>query len=222
MASKFINFHTHFADSAADVLAIQNIHQNDRDKFFPENFEFCSVGLHPWFLEKNRVADDFFWLENALKKPNVVAVGEAGLDKMIDVDFDFQIEIFRRQVEISERLQKPMILHCVRAHEVLVKLKKEIRPTQNWIFHGFEKHPNTAKMCLDAGCFLSFGAAIFREKSHAADSLAATPTGRFFLETDDKSLKIKVVYARAAEIRGVNLEDLKIEIERSFGDLSTF
>lgn len=209
MQQKFINFHSHITDDSPSVLTLRNIHQNEREQIFPTNFEHCSVGLHPWFLEKKRLTADFDWLEKSAVLPQVVAIGEAGLDKLVEVPVELQEQVFRRQVEISERVGKPMILHCVRAHDQLLNLKKEISPRQNWIFHGFDKHPNMAQRLLDAGCFLSFGAAIFKEKSHAAAALIATPNDRFFLETDDKYLKIRAVYERAALLRCIDLVDLQ-------------
>lgn len=216
MQPKFINIHSHTTDSAPDVLTLRNIHQNERGLVFPENFDHCTVGLHPCFLEKNRLAADFEWLEKSAVLPQVKAIGEAGLDRITDVPMDLQEVVFQKQVEISELLGKPMILHCVRAHNRLLQLKTALRPRQNWVFHGFDKHPNTARQVLDAGCFLSFGTAIFDEKSHAAATFAATPNDRFFLENDDKPLKINAIYERAAAIRGISLGDLQMILAENF------
>lgn len=63
-------------------------------------------------------------------------------------------------------------------------------------------------MLLRAGCYLSFGAAMFRQKSHAAESLRTTPLDRLFLETDDAAISIEAVYERAAMILGIGVREL--------------
>lgn len=64
-------------------------------------------------------------------------------------------------------------------------------------------------MLLRAGCYLSFGAALFRQKSQAAESLRATPPDRLFLETDDASISIEAVYEQAAAILGIGTGELE-------------
>lgn len=214
MATHFINLHTHLPSHDPAVLAVRNLHQ--RDGLPPENFAACTVGLHPWFLEKESLETDFQWLAQNSGCPNVLAIGECGLDRAVAVPMDLQETAFLRQAELAETLGKPMILHCVRAHERLAQMRKTLRPRQPWIFHGFDKHPQTARMLLGAGCHLSFGAALFRENSHAADALRQTPTDRFFLETDDKSLEISAIYERAAHIFGIKLDDLAAQVQANF------
>ena len=214
MQTRFINLHTHLPSHGPSVLAARNLHQ--RDGLRPDEFAVCTVGLHPWFLEKESFEADFQWLVENAARPNVLAIGECGLDRAIAVPMDWQETAFARQAELAETLAKPMMLHCVRAHERLAQLRKTLRPRQHWIFHGFDKHPQTARMLLDAGCHLSFGAALFRENSHAADALRKTPADSFFLETDDKSLEISAVYERAAHIFGIRLGDLEAQVRANF------
>lgn len=214
MTTRFINLHTHLPSHDPAVLAVRNLHQ--RDGLPPENFAACTVGLHPWFLGKESLEGDFQWLVQNSSRPNVLAIGECGLDRAIAVPMDLQETAFVRQAELAETLAKPMMLHCVRTHERLAHLRKMLRPRQHWIFHGFDKHPQTARMLLDAGCHLSFGAALFRKNSHAADALRQTPADSFFLETDDKSLEISAVYERAAHILGIGLGDLEAQLRANF------
>lgn len=75
-------------------------------------------------------------------------------------------------------------------------------------------------MLLQAGYYLSFGAALFRPNSHAAEALRQAPVDRFFLETDDQEIDIKTVYTRAAEIRNLSVPDLKAQIWKNFEQIS--
>lgn len=71
-------------------------------------------------------------------------------------------------------------------------------------------------MLSNAGCLLSFGAALFRENNHAAESLQQTPVDRFFLETDVSDLSIENIYERAADVRSISPDDLKRQVEVNF------
>jgi TatD DNase family protein len=63
---------------------------------------------------------------------------------------------------------------------------------------------------------LSFGPALLRPKSHAAEALRQTPEGRFFLETDTSEISIEQVYERAAEVRGIPIPELQRQVQANF------
>ncbi len=198
------NAHTHFPAHDTGETGIVGI-------FFTQKPEpeapFRSYGLHPRYLPDADLSPALAWLHERL--PGAVAVGEAGLDKLCDTPWERQVEAFDACIEAATVHKLPLIIHCVRAYdEVLAQLKKH-RFEQPVIFHGFDKHPNTARQLLAAGCLLSFGSALFRENSHAAEALQACPEGRFFLETDMSEVTLREVYKRAAEVKGVSAEELE-------------
>lgn len=197
----FINLHTHHPTLSPGIFEIESIWYGQPKL---PRAAYSSVGLHPWYLEGIEFDAAGAWLREQAVKPEILALGEAGLDKVCKTPWDLQLLAFQRCVEISEAFRKPLILHSVRAYSELIALKKAWKPVQSWIFHGFDKPPETAAMLLKSGCFLSFGAALFRDNSKAADSLQATPADRFFLETDDAAVTIEAIYARAAAIRNVD------------------
>ena len=98
----------------------------------------------------------------------------------------------------------------------MIAFKKEWKASQYWVFHGFDKNAATAAMLLRAGCYLSFGAALLREQSHAAEALRSAPEDRFFLETDDSNVEIAAVYERAAAIRAAEKASLEKLLEGNF------
>lgn len=207
------NIHTHHALGQAFVTEIENVRFGQKPSGITP---YCSAGLHPWFLEANTWEAAQRWLEAQSALPNVVAVGEAGLDKVCDTSLELQEKAFRYCIETSESVQKPLIIHCVKAYNEVIQIKTEFKPTQPWIFHGFNKHPDTARMLVDAGCFLSFGKALLQAGNHSAEALRQVPAERFFLETDDaEDLAIERIYERAAEIRGISLEKLVDVVEQN-------
>ncbi len=213
----FINLHTHHPTGAPDVFEVESLHYGQPAS---GKTSLVSVGLHPWHLRDIDFPAAASWLRQQAAKPDTVAIGEAGLDKVIETPWEKQVQAFKLCLQVAAEFDKPLIIHCVKAHgEVLQLLHRPPfarRKGAFAIFHGFDKHPQTAQMLLAAGCYLSFGAALFRENSPAAAALEQTPADRFFLETDDKIFDIKAVYAKAAEIRGVLADQVKVQVWDNF------
>jgi TatD DNase family protein len=208
-----INIHTHHPTLLPGLLEIESLYFGQNKK---STSPMCSVGLHPWYLEGIDLDLATLWLREQAISPGNRAIGEAGLDKACQIPWDLQVLAFQRCVEISESFKKPLIIHCVRAFSEVIALKKAWKPAQIWIFHGFDKNLPTTAMLLRKGCYLSFGAALFKPQSHAAESLLASPADRFFLETDDAGITIEAVYERAAFLRGVGLKKLEDLMEENF------
>lgn len=201
---KLLNVHTHYPSGSHAADEIVNLRPGEYSGVLPRLY---SAGLHPWFLSEASLESDLEWLHT--HAPGAVAIGEAGLDKLVKIPADLQMAAFKACIAVSEQTGKPLIIHCVKAYEAVMAVKKSLKPAQPWIIHGFDKHPQTAAELLRAGCYLSFGKALFNDRSHAARSLQTVPADRFFLETDDaRDLAIESVYARAAQIRGVTQEEM--------------
>lgn len=211
-----INIHTHFPTRLPGTIEIESVYFGQSK--IP-SADQRSVGLHPWYLNAGDMDAAFDWLAGQAAEPAVVAIGEAGLDKVCTTPWDLQVLAFQRCVEVSEQVGKPLVLHCVRAFSEIIAFKKAWKPSQTWIFHGFEKNKTTADMLLRAGCKLSFGAGLFRANSPAPESLYTMTSGQFFLETDDSPHTIEDVYLRAAEIRNMSVEDLTRELSERFFEL---
>ena len=173
---------------------------------------FYSVGIHPHDLvdvdiEEYKCRVDLFTFLSRMEP--VVAIGEAGLDKLVNIPMDEQMEVFRFAVSISEMRQKPLIIHCVRAMEELLAVRKEMSPKQPWIWHGFRGKPEQAKQLLDQGFYLSFGWLYHEE------TMAMVPKDRLFIETDNTTAKIETILLKAAKVRGVEPEALRRTIRKN-------
>lgn len=179
--------------------------------FRPLEGQLWSVGLHPWDLElycdhSLRVKEEIRTeLVAAAADPSVAAIGECGIDIPRGGLLATQMLAFRMQALLAERLEKPLIIHSVKAHDIIVGLKNDIKPRQPWVIHGFRGKPSIAQIYLNAGCFLSFG-----EKFNA-DSLASTPKECIFAETDESSLSIDEIIDRLEAAIDSPLRDHIIE-----------
>lgn len=203
----YFDLHTHHPRANPSVVEIESLRFGQAAS---GKTPYYSVGLHPWFLESAELDAARQWLRQQAGLPAVPAIGEAGLDKVCNTPWALQEEAFEYCIGVSETARKPLIIHCVRAFNEVIRIKKQVDPKQPWIFHGYNKHPDTARMLLNEGCFLSFGAALLKPGNHSAQALQLAPNDRFFLETDDAAdVDIVAVYEQAALLRGISLEDLK-------------
>ncbi len=149
-----------------------------------------SVGVHPWdahAFPDSRLGE----LERQLQQPQVVAVGETGLDAR-HPGMERQLQLFERHIQLAEAFGKPLVIHCVGAWHHLLRLRREHPGGPAWIVHGFRGKPALARQLLDAGMFLSFG-----ERFNPA-SVAITPADRLLVETDTSTLPIAAIAARLA------------------------
>lgn len=217
MDTPFIDVHTH-KEERPGVVSIRNIFPGD---FNPDNFrgtETFSVGLHPWHIGNRDWNDEELIkiLDRAALYPGMLAVGEAGLDKTINVDLELQKHFFVLQLKLSERFQRPLIIHCVRAYQEILGLRKELDAMQPWIFHGFTGSPQLARQCINSGCYLSFGAALMKSSQRAMASLKSLGSGDFFLETDSGDYSVEEIYCKAEIILNTSEEELKFDVFNSF------
>lgn len=181
------------------------------DAFFPQEGGWYSVGIHPWQLGSYDWTDTAFraHFESLVRHPQVLAVGEAGLDKLISVSLDSQTDALRYQADVAEAIDKPLILHLVKATTELLVLKRELNPRVPWIVHGFRGKAQLALDLVRHGLYLSFGA------RYQEEALRQMPADRLFLETDEIDSAISDLYERAALIRGVTCDELMETVSRN-------
>ena len=135
------------------------------------------------------------------------AVGETGLDFVRGADRAAQLSALRTQLRLARERGLPVVLHCVRAFEPLMRELAASEP-RAVIFHGFIGSPEQARQALAKGYCLSFGERTFASPKTLA-ALRGTPLSQLFLETDDSPVPIAEIYARAAEAKGVPEEVLQ-------------
>ena len=214
----FIDIHSHHA-SDADALTLLSVDIAEYpNQQAIRQHRYFSVGLHPWFINNQDWPFALERIDAAATSSRVLAIGECGLDKtkIIDTPLDVQEVILCRQIDISERHGKPLIIHCVRAFNELLQIKRQTKPRQPWIIHGFSGKPPLAKSLVKRGCWLSFGPALMRESSGVRSTLAEMPIDKIFLETDAADLPISCVYQAAAAILGHSVSSLCGQINANF------
>lgn len=136
-----------------------------------------SVGFHPWDTVGG-AQPDMEYLRRMASDSRVVAVGEAGIDRLRGGDAAAQREAFRLQALLAEEVGKPLIIHCVRAWDDIIALHRELKPRVEWIIHGFRGGREQARQLLAAGFMLSLG------ERHAPGAEDFIPEERRYRESD--------------------------------------
>ena len=206
-ASHILDIHTHKSEEASHGRAIINYQ-------LPVGGALClssfySAGIHPWQLTERDAEEQLAYLQKLLVEERLVAVGEAGLDKLTAAPMELQVRILGKQVELSEKYRLPLIIHCVKAMDELLAVRKKLNPAQPWIWHAFRGKPQQAGQLIKNGIYLSFGA------HYSEETVKGVPVGRLFLETDDSPVDIEEVLKQVAKARSTDAEELRQAIREN-------
>lgn len=207
------NLHTHSASGNPDVFEIVNRYPNEA-----VDVPYFSTGIHPWYIDEDKIEEDLAIIEQRLQQDNCLALGECGLDKRIDILFNVQVKVFERQLLLAKQYQKPVILHLVAAFQELIQIKNMLQPGVPMIVHGYSKNAQQANQLLDNGFYLSFGKYLL-SNPELSEVFAGVPKNRFFLETDTIEEGIADVYAKAALARNVDMGELKNNVAENFKNI---
>lgn len=206
----FLDIHTHQATQRKGVISIQSLSLTHDIFLAMPKIKPVSIGLHPWYATLDQLEVQMKYLNVLATQPNVKLIGECGLDKIKGESIENQIFILEAQIKLAEKLNKPLILHCVKAFSELIKIKERLKVPVPMIIHGFNKNEKLGLQLLDKGFWLSFGEALLQENSGAAKLIQRTD--RFFLETDDSHTSIDQIYITAANLKNRKVDDLKARI----------
>ncbi len=186
------------------------------------------LGIHPWYAETVNAG----W-ENRLKELVVkhqCGLGETGLDKRCDVDFDSQVSVFTAQLRIAMEMKKPIVIHCVQCWGRLLDILQSVvdhvsRPLV--MVHSYTGSIETMRQLVRLGVYLSFSSRLCDEKQLKLQRVfAATPLSNILLETDapdqlcrhtatkynavqNEPAFIIELYQKAATLKNMQLEKLK-------------
>lgn len=201
----FFNIHTHsLVHPESEILA------QSPDLFPSDKLPvYTSIGIHPWFLTEENAESQWKVLQKQVSHPSVLAIGEGGLDKLKGPDMELQVKILKQQVALSEEKSLPLIIHCVKAFNELIQLKKELRPHQPWIIHGFRGKEALAIDCIRHGFYLSYG------EHFQENALKATPQEKLFIETDESEVPVQEIYQSIALVHGIGLQELMESVKKN-------
>ncbi len=168
------------------------------------------AGIHPWQADKENELPDLAQCD---------IIGETGLDYACEVDREAQKRLFIEHLKGAADIDKPIVLHVVRAVEDVLNILKDYDTIRGVIFHGFIGSWQQAERCIQRGYYLSFGARSLQSPK-TREVIAKMPQNLLFCETDDNTdITIEEIYRSVAEIRNTTAEELLKTIEENYKNL---
>ena len=146
---------------------------------------YATVGLHP-----HEAKHGLDGLEALLQQPNVVAVGECGLDYHYNHSpADAQRSMFAAQIELAHRYELPLVIHTREAWDETFDILDTEGVPANTIFHCFTGGPDEAQASLERGAWLSFsGIVSFKSARDVQEAAMLCPIDKLLVETDSPYL----------------------------------
>lgn len=204
----YIDIHVHGGKPSPGIFILETLMAHEGR--LPERTEGAAFtyGIHPWFLKSENAESQLMLVKKITEDPEVIAIGEAGFDKLRGPSIELQSHVFERQVSISEKLKKPLIIHCVRAWDEVLAARKNLKPEMPWMIHGFRGKVRQAEQLLSKGFWLSVWFE-FALRPESAELFRTLPAEKIFLETDGADVDIRDIYIKVSEDMGIELEELK-------------
>lgn len=184
-------------------------------------FVYAAVGFHPEELSRY-TQEGFSRIEDLATHPKCVAIGEIGLDYYWDASHKAEQQtLFRRQIDLALRLDKPVIVHDREAHGDCLAIIRDY-PTLRGVFHCYSGSREMAEELLGRGWYLGFdGPITYKNARKSLEVLECCPLERILIETDSPYLSpvplrgkrndsgnLPYVVDKIAEIKGLRHEEV--------------
>ncbi len=182
---------------------------------------YACVGYHPEI--SNKIVDkDYEILEETIQKnPKIVAIGEIGLDYYWEKDNkETQREVFRKQLELAEKLHLPVVIHSRDAMNETYEILKEFKGVKG-VIHCFSGSLEMAKKFIDLGYYLGIGGVLTFKNSKLGSVVEQLPLTSLLLETDspylapepvrgttNESKNIPYIAKKIADLKGISIEEV--------------
>lgn len=187
-------------------------------------------GMHPMYIHVHRpehLAD----LRAQIEAQRPVAIGEIGLDLFVDLDYATQEYFYVEQLKIAKEYDLPVLLHCRRANDEILKHLRKIRV--RGIAHAFNGSPQQADEFIKLGCKLGFGGAFTWPRANNLRRLAVDlPLESIVLETDSPDIppawigrgrnapgELPRIAQTLAELRGLDIDTVAQATTRNVREL---
>lgn len=184
---------------------------------------YSTIGWHP--TEAGSYDDNIeSMIISHLENSKVIALGEIGLDYYwMEDPKDIQIEVFKRQIELSKEYNLPFVVHTRDALEDTYEVIKEsgVGPFGG-IMHSFSGSLEMAQKFIDLGMMISFsGVVTFKKALDVQEAARELPLDKILVETDapylapvpkrgreNKTAYTRYVVEKIAELRGITVEEV--------------
>ena len=213
-----------------------NLEDSRRSLELAEQYDsiYATAGIHPHDA-KDAKEGYLQELETLLSHPKMVACGEMGLDFFRNISEPAtQKKVFREQLDLAEKLKKPVIFHNRNADEDIINILSEKRDIKG-VSHCFSSTLETANIFITLGFYISFSGNLTFKNSTLPSVAEHLPLDKLLVETDSPFLspmphrgktnepgRARFVAEKLAEIKGVQLETVVSHTTQNAKDLFGF
>ena len=202
-----------------DHIIVPGIDLESSEKAYKIAQEFdiisSAAGYHPNYIQNANI-ENLQSLVNLISKPEVVAIGEIGLDYYRQtVEPSEQTRVFEYLLSIATQEAKPVIIHSRAAEEDVINLLQIYKPDGlRGVWHCFEGDWALAERILDLGFFIGFtGNITYSKNKELSEVITKTPLDKILIETD-------APYLPPQPFRGQRNEPAYVvEVARKIGEL---
>lgn len=212
----YYDIHTHhLPEHPEDIAVLSHIIGVDSNVFQSETQQiFYSVGIHPWYIKEEK--DQVSVCKRMLSSSKVIAIGEVGLDKFANKSLQEQLFVFKQQALLAEENRLFVIVHCVKAWNELIALKRELHAKMPWVIHGFRGNAQLAQQLIREGFFLSFG------ERYNTEAIRVAWPNHLFVETDDSTVDIRSVYDTISAVLDVSVDTFASQVAENVHKILLF
>ena len=183
---------------------------------------YTAIGFHPHDSKKMK-EEEILLLEEMLTHPKNVAIGEIGLDFHYNHSTpQVQKEAFRRQIDLANKYDLPIIIHDRDAHYDTIKILAEKARGRKVVLHCFSGDINMAKWCVEEGFYLGIGGVVTFKNAHTLSRVVQRiPLKNILLETDAPFLTphpyrgrpnepkyIPIIAEKIAQLKGKSVKEI--------------
>ena len=189
---------------------------------------YYSFGIHP----QAPCIDELQFLENLLRKKEIIAIGECGFDlfnETYKASISFQKIVWEAQLELAIKYQVPLVIHCRKALHLIFSYEKILKKINAVIFHGWAGSVGEASSLLKKGvnAYFCIGKALLRGQKSQIEMAKSFDISRILTETDAPYMSLKgetfssltdiaEVVNRISNLRRFEKEELKQNILNNF------
>lgn len=151
---------------------------------------FFAAGIHPWWVSQldepsNLSTSILDALKQTLEHKKCIAVGECGLEGASDVPMESQQAVFQKHLFIAQQVDKPLIIHSVKAHHLVQAALKKHELKAGGVIHAFSGSYEVAIDYISRGFMLGVGGVIMYDRAKKTrDAIGRIPLESIVLETD--------------------------------------
>ena len=198
------------------------------------NFIYTTSGISPNDIPttNDELESQLLEIEKIAKSNSkVVAIGEIGLDYYWNKDQkELQKYAFKKQIEIANNLNLPIVIHTRDAIMDTIEILKENQVKNTGVFHCCPQNRELIKEGLKLGFYISFAGPItFKNSKNADEMINLVPNDRILIETDSPYLapepvrgtrntpaNVKFIAQKIADAKNLSFEEVeKITVENT-------